>query len=69
MVIDGECLDDYMKNLRVKEKLCYHYFINFDEKLNKGKLSDYLKLDSHLPKKSIFICFNESSLKMMKNAF
>ena len=27
-----------------------------------------LKLDSHHPKK-IFICFNESPLKMMKNAF
>ena len=28
-----------------------------------------LKLDSHLPKKFLFICFNESPLKMMKNAF
>ena len=28
-----------------------------------------LKLDSHLSKKFIFICFNESPLKMMKNAF
>ena len=28
-----------------------------------------LKSGSHLPKKYIFICFNESSLKMMKNAF
>ena len=27
-----------------------------------------LKSNSHLPKK-IFICFNESPLKMMKNAF
>ena len=29
----------------------------------------HLKLDSHLPKKNIFICFNESPLKMMENAF
>ena len=29
----------------------------------------YLKLDSHLPKKPCFICFNESLAKMMKNAF
>ena len=28
-----------------------------------------IKSDSHLPKKIIFICFNESPLKMMKNAF
>ena len=28
-----------------------------------------LKKDSHVPKKFIFTCFNESSLKMMKNAF
>ena len=28
-----------------------------------------LKSDSHLPKKFLFICFNESPLKMMKNAF
>ena len=28
-----------------------------------------LKLDSHLPKKILLICFNESPLKMMKNAF
>ena len=28
-----------------------------------------LKSDSHLPKKLIFICFNKSPLKMMKNAF
>ena len=28
-----------------------------------------LKSDSHLPKKFLFICFNESPLKMMKNVF
>ena len=28
-----------------------------------------LKSDSHLPKKFLFIYFNESPLKMMKNAF
>ena len=26
-------------------------------------------LDYHLPKKNCFLCFNESSLKMMKNSF
>ena len=29
----------------------------------------YLESDSHLPKKICFICFNESPLKLMKNAF
>ena len=28
-----------------------------------------LKSDSHLPKKFLFICFNESRLKVMKNVF
>ena len=28
-----------------------------------------LKSDSHLTKKFLFICFNKSPLKMMKNAF
>ena len=28
-----------------------------------------LKSDSHLPKKIFFICFNDRSSKMMKNAF
>ena len=32
-------------------------------------LSLQLKSDSHLPKKFLFICVNESPLKMMKNAF
>ena len=34
-----------------------------------SELSFTLKLDSHLPKKIIFICYNESPLKIMKNAF
>ena len=29
----------------------------------------YLKLDSHLPHLVSFICFNESRLRMRKNAF
>ena len=28
-----------------------------------------LKSGSHLPKKNCFTCFNEKTLKMMKNAF
>ena len=28
-----------------------------------------LKLDSHLPKRNYFICFDESPFKIMKNAF
>ena len=32
-------------------------------------IADILKSDSHLPNKTIFVCFNESPLKMMKNAF
>ena len=37
---------------------------------NKKQVSkEALKLDSHLPKKNLFICFNDSPSKMMKNAF
>ena len=43
-------------------------------KIVPGKVSivdtiEILKSASHLPKKIIFIWFNESPLKMMKNAF
>ena len=42
----------------------------FCMKCNTGlKWVKELKLDSHLPSKFLFICFNESPLKMMKNAF
>ena len=33
------------------------------------KISFFLKSDSPLPKKIIFICLNESPLQVMKNAF
>ena len=47
--------------------ICMTNWLN--EVLYDGKAaSKCLKSDSHLPKKS-FICFNESPLKMMKNAF
>ena len=32
-------------------------------------LKKYLKSDFHLPKKVLFICFNENPLKVVKNAF
>ena len=35
----------------------------------KDLFSDLLKSDSHISKKFLFICFNESPLKIMKNAF
>ena len=34
-----------------------------------GLLDKNLKLESHLPKKKNFICFNESRLEVTKNAF
>ena len=34
-----------------------------------GRRGLHLNSDFHLPKKIIFICFNESPLEMMKNAF
>ena len=34
-----------------------------------GTFGALLKLDSHLLNKIIFVCFNESPLKMMENAF
>ena len=36
---------------------------------NKLNLTMSLKSDSHLPKKVFYIFFNDSSLKIMKNAF
>ena len=29
----------------------------------------HLKSETHLPKKFLFVCFNESPLELMKNAF
>ena len=52
--------------------------LNFDGRLLKiigfrkqcfSKLYALLKSDSHLPKTFLFICFNESPLKLMKNGF
>ena len=37
--------------------------------LRKVKYNYQLKVDSHLPKEIIFICFSERPLKMMKNSF
>ena len=37
-------------------------------KLFKKEFSKHLKLDCHLPKKNVIICFNDSLSKMMKNA-
>ena len=34
-----------------------------------GKTWIYLKSDSHPPKKICVICFNDTTLKMVKNAF
>ena len=34
-----------------------------------SKIANQLKPDSHLTKKSLLIYFNESPLKIMKNAF
>ena len=33
------------------------------------EINQSFKSDSHLPKKILFICFNDSPLKMMKNVF
>ena len=43
----------------------FEHSIEFD--MNNASVS--LKSDSHLPKKFISICFNESPSKVMKNAF
>ena len=37
--------------------------------VNLQYICDILKLETQLPKKKCFICFHESPLKMMKNAF
>ena len=54
----------------LKVTLLYGCFSRFLNCKNGTKVSHiYLKWDSHLPKKKIIICFNDSPSKMMKNAF
>ena len=54
----------------LKVTLLYGCFSRFLICKNGTKVSHiYLKWDSHLPKKKIIICFNDSPSKMMKNAF
>ena len=40
-----------------------------NKSLSSTVIANGLKSDSNLPKKLCFICFNDSPLKMMKNAF
>ena len=49
-------------------KMLKHFYCFQDRVIRMANLI-FLKLDSHLPKKNFFICFNESRLKIMKNAF
>ena len=44
-------------------------FISWRERQLKKKVPQNLNLDFYLPKRTSFICFNESPLKFMKNAF
>ena len=61
---------NFLKNCGIFFKFCNFWVINA---LAKGLIAlcipqRSLKLDSHLPKKFVFICFNKRPLKMMKNA-
>ena len=58
-------LDTFLRKFLLKLKYTLNYIVF--KRFRKHKLT--LKSDSHLPKKYIFICFNKSPLKMMKNAF
>ena len=49
----------FLSNFVLKESVCYAKTFRLIK----------LKSDSHLPKKTLFICFNDSPSKMMKNAF
>ena len=51
--------------LQEPKKFVYRNYKTFSRESFKNDL----KSDSHLPKKFLFICFYESLLKMMKNAF
>ena len=44
-------------------------YLNEKYKIAVYKVDNALKSNSQLPKKFLFICFNESPLKMMKNVF
>ena len=67
---------DYLRNalfrkLRfIKSQTGKQILLNISRsKGNQAKKFTQLKSDSHLPNKILFVCFNESPLKMMKNAF
>ena len=61
-----------LKNLlaKVQKVLTFLWlaFFNLEKMIYLVIISRFLKSGSHLPKK-IFICFNDSPSKMMKNAF
>ena len=60
------CVAGYLKHSNDTWKLNIHKYTNYniiEMYINR------LKPDSHLPKKFLFICLDESPLKMMKNAF
>ena len=70
--------DYYVKSKNLKFDFnfvsCLNWLLMKLEKINENlragrKKPLVLKLDSHLLKKIIFICFNESPLIMMKNPF
>ena len=68
--INQPVLDIYTKivNSLDKSNLPCSVFLNFAKAFDTID-HKILQMDSHLSKKECFICFNESPLKMMKNAF
>ena len=60
-------LSTALKWQKVEKKYLYKKSIDVLDFLSEVVIK--LKSDSHLPKNDCFVCFNESPLKMMKNAF
>ena len=63
-------MESVCKNTTIWSHYEFHYhmkLLSYEVTMTPKKQN--LKSYSHLPKKFLFICFNESPLKMMKNAF
>ena len=54
--------------LKENTHVCNFFIKDLRHRCFPVNFAKYLKSDSHLPNKFLFICFNESPLKTMKNA-
>ena len=64
-----KCIVHYLYHLKSNNIISHRKTPNTEKHFYPWLISFNLKSDSHVPKKFCFICFNESSLKLIKNAF